>query len=199
MQDHNYSAIILAGGHSSRMGYPKPWLKKENGNTFLAEIVTVFKRFGIKDVIVVLNEKFTSHDWEKELTEIEKDATVIKNSNPEKGRLYSLKLGLENVKSDCFFIHNVDNPFVKSEVLEQLADNLVANGITIPSYQDKGGHPVIINNEVKNEIINNYKNHKTLKNVFAHFPKKHIEVNSNSILKNINTPQELEEANYELS
>lgn len=194
---NNYSAIILAGGHSSRMNYPKPWIKTGHF-TFLGRIVDLFKQFGITDIVVVLNEKFTTQEWNKEIYDIEQNCKLIKNSHPEKGRLYSLQLGLKNTQSDNVFIHNVDSPFLEYKTLQLLTNNMELDGITIPSFQEKGGHPVIINRKVKEEIIFHYNNYNTLKEVFNHFPKKYIEVNSSSILKNINTPQELEEVKHEL-
>ncbi len=193
----NYSAIILAGGNSTRMGFPKPWLLKKS-NTFLSEIIKSYKFLGIKNIVVVLNEKFTTSRWENELIEVESNATLIKNYLPNKGRLYSLQLGLKAVKSDLVFIHNVDNPFVEKETLEKLTNHTELNGVTIPIFKEKGGHPVIISKLVKKEIINNYQNYKILKEVFSKFPKKYVEVKSNSILKNINTLQELEACKYEL-
>lgn len=196
--NQKYSVIILAGGNSLRMGSPKAWLLKGN-TTFLSEIIKSYQLFGIETITVVLNEKFTTSEWKNELSEIKSNATLIKNCSPEKGRLYSLQLGLKAVKSDFAFIHNVDNPFVENEVLEELINHTEINGVTIPTFKEKGGHPVIINEVVKKEIIDNYQNYETLKEVLANFPKKYIEVKSNSILKNINTPQELETYKYELA
>ena len=199
--DHNnISVIILAGGSSSRMGNPKSWVKMGNGSTFLSAIVSSFIKFGISEVIVVLNEKFTSSLWEKELSIIKQHATIIENPKPEKGRLYSLSLGLKATTiSELVFIHNVDSPFVEKATLEQLINNVEVNGVTIPSFSEKGGHPVIINTDVKNEVVSNYQQYKTLKDVFTNFPKKYVEVDNDSILKNINSPQELEELKNELA
>ena len=195
----NYSAIILAGGNSSRMGFPKPWLKTKDDVTFLATIISKFKQLGIDDIVVVLNEKFTTQEWKKELSEVEQNVIIIKNSKPENGRLYSLQLGLRTTTNNPIIIHNVDNPFVENNAIEQLISQTEANEISIPSYKGKGGHPVIISKLVKEEIITNYQHYKTLKDIFSKFPKKRIEVNSNSILKNINTPQELEAHRHEFA
>ena len=186
----NYSTIILAGGKSARMGYPKPWLKKENNTTFLADIVTTYKLLGLNGIVVVLNENFASEKWQKELAEVEQNATIIINSEVDNGRLYSIQLGINATKSENVFIHNVDNPFVECEVLKQLLLNTGECEITIPSYKGKGGHPVIINKSVKNEILKNYQDYGTLKDVFSKFSKKYIEINCCSILININTPQD---------
>lgn len=192
------SAVILAGGNSARMGFPKPWLKISSGTTFLSEIIFSFKKAGIKDVVVVINERFTTSKWEEELIRITKNVTIVKNNQPDKGRLFSLQLGLKEVQSSTILIHNVDNPFVEQEVLEQLITSIKSD-ITIPSYKGKGGHPVLINHTVKDEITNNYENYETLKTVFDVFKKEYIDVSTDSILTNINTPQEFEAATRELA
>ncbi len=197
VDNHNYSVIILAGGNSTRMGFPKPWLIKGN-TTFLSAIIDSYKRFGIKNIVVVLNKKFASPEWEIELNDVKKNATLILNSTPQKGRLYSLSLGVKAIKSDFALIHNVDNPFVDDTVLETLISHKI-DGITIPSFKGKGGHPVIISPSIQKEIVGNYQRYETLKEVFANFPKKRIEVKNDAILKNINTPQELGAFVHELA
>lgn len=190
--DNIISAVILAGGRSSRMGYPKPWIRVGDNPTFLASIVNTFKESGVEDVVVVLNENFVSKKWKIYLDEIEKNAAIILNDNPERGRLYSLQLGLKAIKSNSLFIHNVDSPFVDKEVIKKLSAYIEKKDVVIPVFEGKGGHPVLVNNVVKKEIINKYNKYITLKDVFLNFSKKYIEVDNNSILKNINTPQELE-------
>jgi molybdenum cofactor cytidylyltransferase len=195
--ENNIAAIILAGGHSSRMGHPKPWIKKENGITFLNDIITSYRLFGIDNIIVVLNEEFTQNDWEEDFLAINKKAIIIKNNQVDKGRLHSLQLGLSQSSSIFNIIHNVDNPFVEYKVLNKLISDLENQDIIIPTHNNKGGHPIIINKNVTNEIISNYLNYNTLKDVFTKFKKKYVEVDSNSILVNINTPKDLESLFYE--
>ena len=192
-----YGLLILAGGNSARMGYPKPWLKTKRNNTFLAEIITVYKQLGVNNITVVLNKEFTTAIWEKEISEIKPNVTIIRNREVNKGRLFSVQLGLKAANSDYVFIQNVDNPYIEKDVLKQLISNSEKKEITIPSYKGKGGHPVIINSTVKREIISNYNNYETLKDVFNHFPKKYVIVNSSTVLVNINTRKDLEAGNYE--
>ncbi len=194
-----YSAVILAGGKSERMGYPKPWLTLEDDRTFLATLIDIFKRFNLNDIVVVLNKEFASQAWEKEILEINKDVILVENSHPEKGRLHSLQLGLQWVTNPFVFVHNVDNPFVEVETLMQLCDNENIKGVTIPSFLGKGGHPVLIAHHVKEKIKDLRHCDKTLREVFAEFPVKYIEVKSDSILKNINTPQDLKAVKHELA
>lgn len=194
----DFTVIILAGGHSSRMGEPKPWIKNESGITFLNEIISSYVQFGISNIIVVLNELFTKEQWQKEYQIVNKKAIIVKNNQVDKGRLFSLKLGLTYSNDNYNIIHNVDNPFVEYKVLNELFNNINENGVTIPTYNNKGGHPIIINEKVKKEIISNYKQYTTLKELLLKFDKKYVAVESNSILTNINTKEDLESMMYEL-
>lgn len=188
----NTAAIILAGGNSSRMNYPKAWLMYNNELTFLESIVNSYIEIGIRP-IVVLNEIFTNNQWQPFFESILKKAIVIKNGYPEKGRLYSLVLGLgELTTENALFIHNVDQPFIEKEVLSQLHKNIEPNGITLPCTNGKNGHPVLIGKPIINEIKNHYSDYPTLKDIWKFFPKKKIEVNNENILTNINTPEEYE-------
>ena len=60
------SVIILAAGDSERMGKPKQGLLFSNGKTFLEHLVSVYQRFGVKEVIIVINRKshiFPENSW----------------------------------------------------------------------------------------------------------------------------------------
>jgi molybdenum cofactor cytidylyltransferase len=115
----------------------------------------------------------------------------VENNYPEKGRLYSLYIALKDLPSSDFaIIHNVDNPFVDNEVIHSLCKERRLNGTTIPTYNQKAGHPIIIDKTVMNEIVENYEKYETLKEVINQFDKKYVEVKSPNILTNINTPQD---------
>lgn len=188
--DQCYSTVILAGGNSNRMGFPKPWLIIDN-STFLEKIVRTYRNVGITNIVVVINQLFSSGKWKDNIKLIEEYATIIENQDANNGRLYSIKLGLENASDSTYsFIYNVDNPFVSESILKELQLNVLSNGVTIPSFNNKGGHPVIINKSVKEEIINNYKNYTTLKNVFSGYEKRYVNVKNHSVLTNINTKED---------
>ena len=188
--DSTYSTLILAGGKSERMGYPKPWLIHENGITYLEHIVKSYHQAGIKQIIVVLNDTFYSAPWLGGVDRVKSFATIVRNPTPEKGRLYSVFLGIQQISGDKILIHNVDNPNVDASVVETLISESSDAPVTIPTYQGKGGHPVIIDQEVKDEIIRAHETYHTLKDVFGLFKKKYVEVSSSSILANINMPSE---------
>jgi molybdenum cofactor cytidylyltransferase len=193
------SAVILAGGNSSRMGFPKPWLLKGN-KTFLSAIVQDYRDAGIANLVVVLNEKYANYEWIHELEEVKQYAEVIINNAPNKGRLYSLYLGLKSISTSPIFIHNVDNPFVEKEVLLELCKAYDRDfDVIIPSFRKKGGHPILISAKIKEEIVINYDHYESLKTILSKFSKQYVQVGTKSILSNINTPEELDKAQYELN
>ena len=88
------SAIILAAGDSSRMGFPKQ-LAEYKGKTILQTVVDkVTKNF--EDTIVVLG-----HENETLTDKINfHNSTVIINENWEEGIISSIRTGLFHLSSD---------------------------------------------------------------------------------------------------
>jgi CTP:molybdopterin cytidylyltransferase MocA len=188
----HFSALILAGGLSSRMGTPKCWLRTNSGQTFLMEIINSFKALGIESITVVLNARCASPTWVNEMSDVGRNAKIILNNEAQKGRMHSCYLGLEHIQSDYVFIQNVDNPLVDVDTLKYLHLECNSDGITIPSYRDKGGHPVIISPIVRAEIVNKHTKHQSLKELFSQFDKKYVEVDNKAVLANINTKHDFE-------
>lgn len=189
----------MAGGSSSRMNFPKPWLIFENNATFLETIINRYKCLGFKKIVISLNKAFFLTDYTDRIEFLELHATIIQNNYPEKGRLYSLYIALKELKEvDFAFIHNVDNPFVDVEVVNTLYKERNSVGSTIPTYNQKAGHPIIIGKIVIDEVINNYEKYDTLKQLINKFDKKYVDVNNSSILININTPQDYNKVMNEL-
>ena len=116
--------IILAAGKSGRMGKPKFLLEHVSGETFLHRLITVYQRAGIHEMVVVVNSiDFENHsDYFSTLPERVK---IIQNPTPEQGRLLSIQLGTGALSGNTpCFIHNIDNPFVENNLLEQLHHSL---------------------------------------------------------------------------
>lgn len=185
-----FSVLILAGGNSTRMKFPKPWLKIDN-TTFLEKIIKTYQSFGIKNIVVIINQKFCIEPWESKIKFLKKQAIIIENTAVEKGRLYSIQLGLQQLAdADFVFIQNIDNPFIDKIILEKLQHNRCETGVTVPTFNQKGGHPILINRSIKEQIINNFNSSSTLHDVINQFDRKNVEVENESILININTPEE---------
>jgi CTP:molybdopterin cytidylyltransferase MocA len=185
---NQYGALILAGGHSSRMGYPKPWLQFDKGKTFLEQIVNLYLNCKIKRIVIVLNHKYYSPEWSAIIEKIEKSASIILNHKVEKGRLFSIFTGLQELKaSDYIFIHNIDNPFIKVDQIQKLQRHPTPEGVTIPAYHGKGGHPVLISQKLSHYILELSDLTPTLKDIFMKFKRYKIELDNQNILINLNT------------
>ena len=180
------SVIILAAGHSSRMGSPKFALPFNKNSSFLEEIINQYNSFGCKKIVVVLNGEGISY-IHKQAIKFSNNVVFVTNSHLEWERFYSIKLGIENLSNDFpVFIHNVDNPFVNQDVLSKLFSNSTANFIA-PIYQGSGGHPILLSEKVGDKILSEKKNDIILSDFLKRFKKTTVEVNDKNILVNINT------------
>lgn len=188
---NSYGALILAGGKSSRMNHPKPWLPLNDGSSFLEHLVKLYADCGVKNIAAVINHEYYSGKWIKQIVNVEQYSLIIENYHVDKGRLYSIKLGLENLTgTDFIYIQNIDNPLIDKTVIDTLHRNACSNGATIPTFKGKGGHPVLISKEVGESISRGYNPSDTLHDVIDQFKRKYIEVESKFILMNLNTHSE---------
>lgn len=190
--------IILAGGKSERMNFPKAFLLYR-GKTFLKQIVEEYYHAGIKNIYVVLNESFCYGEWEKYLDQVKPKATLIKNSNPELGRFHSLKLGMENMLNSSVqsgtelefcFIQNIDNPFVNKELIDSLRESRNSLGYTSPIYKGRKGHPILVSKKIIQHFCELPDGNFNLKNLLSSFPKQEVEMKNGDILININTAED---------
>ena len=142
-----FTAILLAAGRSQRMGEMKALLHWE-GSTLIKYQVSTLIGAGAKEVIVVLG-----HNAELLMSEIKDLARVrcVINKDYDLGRTTSIKVGLNAIDSndtDCILFLNVDQPR-NSDVISRLvlSHGNSQRNITIPTYDGKGGHPIIFGME----------------------------------------------------
>ena len=194
MDSNNCSAIILAGGESTRMGFPKLWLRNEGGSSFVEKLVNAYANWGCEKIIVVINKNYVQKPWTTQIKELAKKANIIVNTQPQKGRFYSLKLAVKQLrKTDSLFIQNVDNPFINYELLELLYANQMETGYTVPCFEGKGGHPILLNSEIIKHIGQLKEYTLNLREVLEKFTRKNAEVIWPQVLYNINTQDKYDE------
>src|SRR5665213_275703 len=131
----DFGVIILSGGRSERMNYPKAFLKIE-GISFLQRLVDTYSKV-VSEITIVLNHELDTGKWKTHLSDISDRCRIVLNHHSEKGKFHSLQLGAKNIQSNFCFIQNVDNPFITVPVLETLRENKNLNGITVPTYHMK--------------------------------------------------------------
>jgi molybdenum cofactor cytidylyltransferase len=139
---HPIAGIILSAGASRRMGTPKALLPLD-GETFLDRLIRLFSEVA-KPVVVVLG-----HQSKEIRSGIQRgaEARFVVNPDPERGMLSSLQCGLEAVppEAEAVLFTPVDHPNLESSTLEELISRFEDRApVTVPTYQGKHGHPVMI-------------------------------------------------------
>lgn len=185
-----YNCIILAAGDSKRMGKLKPFLSYDKDLTFLEYLLKTYIAFGVKNPVVVTSEIVLLQIRKERRPAYEKCQFVL-NSSPEKGRYYSLKLGLQHCQTPKpVFIQNVDNPFIDKKLLEDMVRALVDDHYVVPCYHKKNGHPILLSSLLAGILLNEFPEDSVLSDVLRLFSRRSLEVNDPNILLNINTPEE---------
>ena len=152
------SCIILSAGSSGRMGRHKALLRfGAEKVTFIEKITQVYAEAGVPEILVVI-----SLELKQQLDSIQLalpgNVRCVVNANPELGRFYSLKTGMQNTTAgNHVFFQNVDNPFVETELLSAMVTVSEQAEVVIPQFSGKTGHPVLLNPDVS-EAIQNFEN-----------------------------------------
>lgn len=184
------SCVILAAGNSGRMGCHKALLQFDESRTFIQQLTGVYHLAGAGQIIVVcspalalqLNESADFFGCPVEL---------VINSNPEAGRFYSLKSGLERVtEGNCCFFQNVDNPFTCVELLDLLQKSFRGDGCLIPVCCGRPGHPVLLGREMIRKILEDREQHSRIDDFLKASGPEYVAVPFKGIPANINTPEE---------
>jgi len=178
----NIAALILAGGRSTRIGFPKPWLHFDDENNYLEHLVNLYSLAGVSEIIVVINSDFCTKDWHDKIKDLRTVATIIENDHPDRGRLRSVSLGIGATESDYVFIQNVDSPYIGAELIRRMELDRCKNGTSIPVLNGKKGSSV-----VKGCLLENHSEKETLRDVLNNFEQKLVETNDEGILINVNT------------
>ncbi|BDC52692.1 hypothetical protein F183_A50070 [Bryobacterales bacterium F-183] len=133
--------LVLAAGASRRMGSPKAFLDIQ-GETFLDRMVRVMRSV-CDDVVAVVPP-----DWSAP------DAHYVRNPDPERGMLSSLRCGLQALSTaDHVLFTPMDLPLLDPRTVRLIADAAPRAGVVIPRFGEDRGHPVAVNREVIAELL----------------------------------------------
>lgn len=183
-----------------RMRVPNYANNNGPGICFLEQCVWQFVLFGCNKVVVVVNSEGL-HWIEKHRPALKKKTRLVVNPNPERGRLFSLQLGIEKSgKRDGLFIHNVDNPFVSQRVLQCIWEASLEHkdfDYISPRYHDRGGHPIMASKKLVRVILEK-PSHESLKYILSQHHRTDVEVDDPGIHVNINTMEEYRDAGLPL-
>ncbi|MFH1049450.1 MAG: NTP transferase domain-containing protein [bacterium] len=188
---NSVGALILAAGSSDRMGTLKPFLRYDNNHLFIEKIIDSYLAIGCCHIVITIDYK--NKKWlsiKNEFKEVD-SVLFIHNSHPEYERFYSVQIGLLEMSDVNYcFVQNADNPFITKTVLTTLLSRRKGNAYVVPNYLKKGGHPILLGNEVMNHVLSVDNVNSNLKEVLKECQRIDCSVNDASVLININTPED---------
>lgn len=183
------SVIILAAGNSDRMGQCKFLLPMANGLTFFENIIQTFSDFGILNIVVVTQAKYLNILQRKCIKNNVKSSFVV-NNFPEHERFYSLQLGIKALgDSEFCFVHNADSPFIDRSTLDLLVSKKNEADFVCPVFNNKGGHPILLNKDTLNELLMKPMN-SNLKDELIARSRLNVMVDSELVTVDIDTPDD---------
>ncbi|MFH1017818.1 MAG: nucleotidyltransferase family protein [Pseudomonadota bacterium] len=205
----DFPLILLCGGKSSRMGQPKGLIDAK-GKPFLERQLDRFRDAGGKRVVVVLGYDMQPYvqalSWLSAAPGIwtERDGlfrSVVVNTLPQYGPFSSITSGAEIVlarKDRGAFILPVDVPAADKDVWEKLVNSFSGPvQACLPVFKGRGGHPVLLARTFLLALL-----HIPVDSPEARLDRQlrtidqdqvaRVFVNDERILKNMNTPGDLE-------
>jgi molybdenum cofactor cytidylyltransferase len=188
------SAIVVAGGLSTRMGAPKQLLPYGK-HTVVEQIVSVLLKCSLDEIVVVTGHK--RHAVETRLAAW--SVRPVFNSNYQAGEmLSSVKCGLAALDSEVNAALLVlgDQPQLETAAVQQLIATYQTEpaGLVIPSFQMRRGHPILIDRDYWPEILTLDSN-RTLRDVIVTHDDEicYVAVETDSVLRDIDTPEDYQQ------
>jgi molybdenum cofactor cytidylyltransferase len=183
-------AIVLAGGESKRMGSPKMILPYE-GMTIIEKVLENVLASDVEKVVTVLG----SH--KDEVLEVIDKLPVLHcyNKDYQDGMLSSVKCGFEFLPGDfrAAMVFLGDQPMVETSVINQMINvyQESGKGILVPVFENKRGHPLMLDGKYRDEIIN-FDDPEGLKGILRRHPDDLLEVDTEnpSVLMDIDTNED---------
>ena len=190
------AAILLSAGESRRMGQPKallPW----RGSSLLRHQVTALADAGAERVVVVLG-----HQPENLLPELQGLTGVdwVINKDYLQGKTTSIKTGVRAVTADppdCLLLLNVDQPRSADSIARVLQEHRSGAAlVTIPTCNGKGGHPIVLDGSLLDELLDINEETLGIKAVVQRHQEsvRRVEVGIPEVLWDMNTPEQYEAA-----
>jgi CTP:molybdopterin cytidylyltransferase MocA len=146
------SAILLSAGQSKRMSAFKPLLPFGD-MTVVEACVHVLKEGGVDEIVVVLGHR--AEEVQRQIEHL--NVRFAFNRKAESEMSESIACGVKEISpnSNSTFITLVDQPAVPPKVITQLiqARDITKARLIVPTYQNRGGHPVLIDLSLKDELL----------------------------------------------
>lgn len=187
------AAIVLAAGRSTRMGRPKlllPW----GAGTVIGRVVDVLAQAGCEDIIVVTGA--CSEQVQSALA-ASPARCVLNERFAEDQMAFSLAAGFAALPhtAQAALIALGDQPQIEVQVTRQVlsAYRSTLAPLVIPSFQNRRGHPWVVRRELWAAIAAPGPDQTMRQVINQHAADIHyVTVERDSILKDLDTPQDYE-------
>jgi molybdenum cofactor cytidylyltransferase len=148
--DEEIVPIILAGGSSKHLDFPKP-LARFGGKTALQLAVENCREVGRPIVVLGCNSGKIRHA-------VPDGVRVICNPRWREGQQSSLRCALDHIPADnAFMIYPVDHPLLLRTTVEGLVRAFYrrrkTEKIVMPRHKNRLGHPIIVSATLRNEFF----------------------------------------------
>jgi len=188
------SAIVLAAGHSRRMGTQK-LLLPFRGKPMIATIVDELLGSPVDEVIVVTGK---SHEALAAAL-VGRDVRLVVNTNADSEMLQSVRCGLHlvNAESDAVIVALGDQPTLTAAVVGELirAYQSTSRDIVVPVHKGKRGHPLLVSTQLQDEIFRCHDGRGLRGLLDAHAERVlEVEIDDANILKDIDLPVDYDRA-----
>lgn len=125
------TAVILAGGNSSRMGSDKSLLKL-GGKALIEHVVDALRAY-VGSIVIVTNDK----EKYSFLSDVSFVSDIIKNQGP----FIGLISGLKSMDTNWFFVTSCDMPLIDGNIIEYLSSK--RTGYIVSPFSKYGYEPLI--------------------------------------------------------
>lgn len=145
------TAILLAAGRSTRMGAFKPLLPFGN-KTVIEQCVDYLREGGVDTIVVVLGHR--ANEVREKLAA--RNLTFALNPDPDSEMGASIAAGIRALPATAkaTLIALCDHPGVPATVVSTLVETWQQGArLLIPTWQDRGGHPVLVDLAFRSELL----------------------------------------------
>ena len=151
----NVAAIVLAAGRSRRMGQFKPLLPFGD-RTVVDYCIDNLKRGGVDNIVVVLGHRGGELQDHLRAAAV----TFAVNPDPDSEMSVSVACGVSQIpiSAKAILITPVDHPAVPpmivAHVIEAWETSKSEAGLIVPTWNGRGGHPVLVDASFRDELLN---------------------------------------------
>lgn len=193
------AGLVLAAGASTRMRRAKAALEVD-GAPMLARVLRALKAGGTSACWVVVGPP---HDTVATPIATNEGATVVRNPDPSRGMLSSLRAGLAELEDRtdvaAVAVALVDHPHLRGATVRSVIDAFVRSGATVvrpwvatPTGR-RHGHPYVLARAAWPTVIALGDVDGGMRTVLASLADstEHVEVTDDAILEDVDTPEDL--------